>query len=284
MRRWLPITAAWVALLQAMPAMAERDPTSAAPVAPVRKKREIPSPITDRFYVRGTFFSPVVDTTLRIDAHSGTPGTALSAEKDLGLPGRLHQGRIELMFRLRTRNKLRVDYFEADRSGNQLLARPIFFGDEIFNVGDRATSSLDWRSFNLTYTYSFIRTDALEIGTGLALHMLEADARGAVPARQLQQEVSGAGAFPTIPLDVAWRISRRFALTARAQYLHAAVHHFAGALGEYHSDVQYRWKPNFAVGAGYTIMKSSLDVNDASFPGLFRLDVRGPEAFFRVSF
>jgi hypothetical protein len=105
-----------------------------------------------------------------------------------------------------------------------------------------------------------------------------------VTARNLRQEVSGAGAFPTIPLDLTWRISRRFAVTARGQYFRASVNHFQGSLAEYHGDVQYRWKPNFSVGAGYTVMRAFLNVNDANFPGLFRLNNGGPEAFFKVSF
>jgi hypothetical protein len=38
------------------------------------------------------------------------------------------------------------------------------------------------------------------------------------------------------------------------------------------------------VGAGYSIVRSALDLKESTFPGLFRLNVRGPEAFFRVSF
>lgn len=284
MRIWLSVAAALFAV-QAIPSHAERDPLSGAPIRP-GKKREIPSPITDRFYVRGTFFAPVLNTSIRVDPRNvapGTLGTLVSGEKDLGLDGRTAQGRIELMFRMRSRNKLRVNYFETDRNGNQVLSRQIQFGDQTFNIADRASSSLDWRSFDLTYTYSFVRNDRLEIGTGLAVHFLEADARGAVLARQVQQEVSGAGAFPTIPLDLAWRISRRFALTARGQYFHASLHGFQGSIADYHADIQYRWKPSFALGAGYSIMKWSLDVNDASFPGIFRLNASGPEAFFRVS-
>ena len=151
-------------------------------------------------------------------------------------------------------------------------------------MGDRATSTLDWRSFGLTYTYSFIRTDRFEVGTGIAVNFVEADAIGAVPARNLRQEVSGSGAFPTIPLDAIWRISRRFAVTARGQYFRASIDNFQGSMAEYHGDFQYRWKPNFSLGAGYTIMREFLDVNDASFPGFFRLNIRGPEAFFKVSF
>jgi len=63
---------------------------------------------------------------------------------------------------------------------------------------------------------------------------------------------------------------------ARAQYLHGSVNNFEGSMAEYHGDFQYRWKPNFSVGAGYTIMRSFLAVNDAHFPGFFKQNVRVP--------
>jgi hypothetical protein len=145
---------------------------------------------------------------------------------------------------------------------------------------------LDWRQFALTYTYSLFRNDYVEAGIGLGVHFLEADARGAVNAKQLRQEVSGSGAFPTIPLDITWRIWHGLALSARGQYFRASVNNFEGSIAEYHGDLQWRWRryPNFSLGAGYTIMRSSLDIDDTNFPGSFRLNVRGPEGFFKVSF
>jgi hypothetical protein len=288
MRNMLYLAAALLAL-QTAPAHAERDPWSGAPIKP-DKNRKTPSPITDRFYVRGTFYNPAISTTLRIDTQSpggglpGTTGTTLSGERDLGLDSRIPQGRIEIMFRLRERNRLRVDYFETNRRGDNVIARQIRFGDETFETNDRVTSSVDWRQFGLTYTFSLLRNDRFELGLGVGVHFLEAEARGAVEAKQLRQEVSGSGAFPTIPLDFTWRISRRFAFVARGQYFHASVNNFEGSMAEYHGDFQYRWKPSFSVGAGYTIMRDSLDVQDAHFPGAFRLNIRGPEAFFKVSF
>ena len=65
----------------------------------------------------------------------------------------------------------------------------------------------------------------------------------------------------------------------------ATVNNFEGSIAEYHGDLQWRWQryPNFSLGAGYTIMRSSLDVDDTNFPGSFRLNVRG-RGFFKVSF
>ncbi len=290
MRKGVHLTAALTFLaLQAVPAFAQRDPWSGAPVRP-DKNRQPASPITDRFYVEGIFFNPAISTMLRVDGQSpgpglmGTTGTIVSGEKDLGLDSRRPQGRMQIMFRLRERNRLRVDYFATDRRGDRVIAREILFGNQTFVAGDRVTSALDWRQFGLTYLYSAVRTDRFEVGVGLAVHFVQAVARGAVEAKQERQEVSGAGAFPTIPVDFTWRISRRFAMTARAQYFRAAVHNFEASLADYHGDFQYRWTPNFSLGAGYTIMKSSLNVNNTNFPGAFGLNVRGPEAFFKVSF
>ncbi len=265
------------------PALAERDKYSGAPLPP-QKKRLVPSPITDRFYVRGTLLSSHLTTTMRIDSSAGMPGTTVSAEDDLGLRSHVKQGEMEAMFRLRERNRVRLNYYESDRSATTALTRPINFGDQSFLVSDVATSSLDWRMFALTYSYSVLHRDRFELGAGVGVYLVQGEARGQVPARELSQEVSGVAAFPTLELDGTWRISSRFALTARGQYLSATVNNFSGSLGDYHADLQYRWRPNFAIALGYSSLKVSLDVQGGSFPGFLALSVRGPEAFFRVSY
>jgi hypothetical protein len=289
MRTWLNLAVAAALAALAAPALAERDPVSGAPIKP-DKHRPVPSPITDRFAVEGMFFDPAVSTSLRVDSANPGPGlpritgTPLSGEKDFGFDGRIPQGRFEIMFRLRERNRLRVDYFETNRRGDQLLTRQIVFGNETFEASDRVTSELNWRQFSLTYTYSVLRGERIEAGLGLSADFVQAEARATVQAKQLRQEVSGSGVFPTIPVDFTWRIWRGLSLYARAQYFRASVNNFEGSVGEYHGDLQYRWTPNFSLGAGYTVMKTALDLDDTNFPGSFRLNVRGPELFFKISF
>ncbi|MGH8211385.1 MAG: hypothetical protein ACREU6_17665 [Steroidobacteraceae bacterium] len=283
--RLVPAAAAIVALYTA-PALADRDPNSGAPLPP-SQKHETPSPITDRFYVRGIYYAPHVKTILRVDPHgalAGQVGTTLSAERDLGQDSRLNQGRIEMMFRLRARNKIRVDFLEVDRTATHQLGQPINFGEEAFPVSALLASEIDWRIFGLTYTYSIFHNDRFELGTGVGIHLLQAEAQAQVNATRQRQDVSGAGAFPTVPLDFAFRISQRFSVTARAQYFHASLSSFDGWLADVHEDVQYRWKPNFSLGVGYSSIRAKLALNTGSFPGGFALSLEGPEAFFRVSF
>lgn len=272
--------------LAALPARAEHDPWSGAPLPPERARREVPSPITDRFYVEGAWYMPQLTTRLRVDpsrAPAGTLGTRIDAEHDLALASRPAQGRMELMFRLRQRNRLRVDYEEVDRSSSHLLGRDINFGNQLFLAGERTNTELNWRIFTVTYTYSLLRRDRFELGTGLAAHFLEARAHGDVPTLAERQDVSGAGAFPTVPLDMSLRISRRFVLTARGQYFRAHLGKFDGSLTQLRGDLQYRWKPNFTIGAGWAATRVNLNLQTGSFPGAFSFNERGLQTFFRVS-
>ena len=279
------LLAAVLITAQAAPALADRDPNSGAPLPP--DKRPAASPITDHFWIRATYFAPQVHTTLRVDpsnAPPGTTGTPVNAEHDLGLPARLHQGRVDFMFRLRERSKVRVDYFEANRSGSQVLANDIVFGNETFGAGQLAQTTLNWQQFDITYTYSFIRNARFEVGTGLGLYFLEVDAIGQVPAQNQRQEVTAATPFPALPLDFTWVISSRWALTARAAYLRADLNGFRGWYADSGEDVQYRWNPNFVIGGGYASIRTNLTRSGGSFPGVFAMSIGGPQLFVRFSF
>ncbi|HXR88787.1 MAG TPA: hypothetical protein VN750_00745 [Steroidobacteraceae bacterium] len=279
----ISVTCAAPAVAQNEPPPAQHDKYSGAPLPPTTE-HIVPSPITDRFALRGTFFDSAVTTSLRVDSDRTGQGTLVNAERDLGLRGRVYQGRVEMYIRMRERHRLRVDYFESDRSGNKALTIPINFADQSFRKGDVAHTELDLRMFGLTYTYSMLRYERFELGGGLGVYLVQGDARGQVPARELSQEVSGVAPVPTLALDGTVRISRRFAFVARGQYMNGSSDNFNGSLADYHADFQYRWRPNFAIGVGYSQMRLSLEVRGGSFPGLVSLDVRGPELFFRVSY
>src|SRR3569833_1968234 len=145
MRIWLAPVAA--VLLTSTALAADRDPNSGRPLPPSKKART-PSPITDRFYVRGTFYPVHVKTFLQVNPHNaplGVVGTMLSAERALGETSRLNQGRIEMMFRFRKRNKIRVDWLEVDRTASHTLARTIDFGNQTITAASLLQSDVDWR-------------------------------------------------------------------------------------------------------------------------------------------
>ncbi len=283
--RTLPTLAAVLLAIPATPALAQRDPYSGAPLPPSR--HETASPITDHFYIQAAYFSPRLDTNFRVDpspAAPGITGTPVNAENDLGLAHRQHQGRVDFMFRMRDRNKVRVDYYETNRSGNQVLANDVVFGNQTFPAGQTALTTFYLQQFDITYTYSFIRNDRFEVGTGLAAYFLQLDVIGQVPAQNLRQEVTAASPFPALPLDLTWCISRRWAATARAAFLKVNHHNLSGRYWDNRADIQYRWVPNFVIGAGYASIRTDLARESGSFPGVVNMTINGPEIFLRFSF
>ncbi len=57
-----------------------------------------------------------------------------------------------------------------------------------------------------------------------------------------------------------------------------------GSLGDYHGDLQFRWRPNLAFGLGYQSTKTQLNITNDDPNGFMTLATHGPELFARASF
>jgi hypothetical protein len=262
---------------------------SAEPASPPREllqppKTVIPSPITDRFALRGSYQQPQVTTDLRYDDSGGFLGTELSGEQDLGLDDELNDGALEMMFRMLDRHRVRADFFQLKRNGTAQISRPVRFGDDTYLVSDQVVTTSDLRFFGLTYTYSFIHAERFEFSAGGGVHLFQVEGMASVPVRRIQENFDAAGPFPTLAVDGTYRITDRFSLNARAQYFGIGIDDVDGSLGIYHADVQFRAWRNLAFGLGYTKTSLHVDSTDESFSGRVFFDVKGPEAFVRVSF
>ncbi len=294
MRIWLaPVATLFVFSAVSGVALAQEatDPPRASPPPPHRELLQPPkkglqaSPITDRFALRVSYFAPRIDTFLRLDRTTGQPGTDLHVEDDLGLEDKSNMARMEMVFRLREKNRLRVDYLKLTRFGDQVLTKTIAFGDQTFLVNDRAQTELDYRSLGLTYTRSLLYFDRFELGVGLGISLLEAHAKGEVVARNVREKQDGVAPYPTLALDTTWRISKRWSLNARGQTFTANLSDFTGSMSDYHGDIQYRWARNFAFGLGYTSLRlRGESTSTKNMPGKLNQDIKGPEFFIRASF
>jgi hypothetical protein len=273
MRSW------WLGpVLLALGMAAHADDYSPPPPLPIA------SPITDHFALTGGFFWGSVTTFGRFDSKAGIEGTPFTAENDLGLTSQARQPFIEIMFRLEQRNRLRVDFIDLRRAADKVINRTIQYGDQTFLVDNPVHSAFDWRQMDLTYTYSFLRGEHYELGAGLGIHLIEAEATAEIPRTPQYADFNGAGPFVTLALDGTWRFTKHWSLNARGNYLKVTIGSVSGMMGQYHADLQYRWKRNLAFGAGYQRQQVELDVRNADPSGVLKLTISGPEVFARLSF
>lgn len=277
----------------AAPVTQTASPPREIPVGNARRERRqraprpqpsTPSPITDHFALRAIYFMGRVQTRAQFDSATGIAGTPFTAERTLGLADRTDQARVELMFRLENRSRLRFNFLDLRRSGDAQLTTPLQYGDQLFKSGSLLQSQLDWRQTDFTYTYSFIRTDRFELGLGAAVHLIEAEATAQVPNTPQRAVYSEAGPFVTLAADGTVRIDRHWSVNARGQYFKLTINNNDGSLAIYHADLQYRWRANFAVGLGYEYERVYVDLLNADPSGYVQLNISGPEAFARLSF
>jgi hypothetical protein len=243
------------------------------------------SPITDRFAARVSYYPASISTTGSVtDPNSTTPGTPISLEDDLGLSNKADQGRVEFIFRMEERHRIRVDLWQIDRSATQAPPKTIIFGDIILLPTDQVASDFFWRQSDFTYTYSVLHKKRFELGVGVGLHLIEASATTNVWARGLHESFDGAGPFGTVALDGTFLITDRFSFNARGQYMSLTLNDSKGKLGDYHADVQFRWKPNLAFGLGYESTAEQVTVTNSNPNGNMQFNVHGGELFVRASF
>jgi hypothetical protein len=243
-----------------------------------------PSPITDHLAFRAIWFEGKVGTNARFDPSQTTPGTYFSAEQTLGLTDRADQFRAELVFRLEDRDRLRVNWLDLRRSGDTIVTENIQYGTETFLSGEEVKSELDYREMDVTDTYSFLRYRRFELGAGLGVQLIEAEADAEVPNTSRYANFSAEVPFVTPAIDTTYLIAKHWSLNARAQYLHATISSTSALYEDYHGDLQYRWKPNLAIGLGFEYQEISLDLERNNPAGLIRLKLDGPEVSLRASF
>jgi len=256
----------------------------------------IASPISDRFYVRISAFGASPETNLRLDRTQPTGiiipcigitcGTELVGEEDLALDDQVEQARMEFDVRMSDRNHLRIDYFKLNRFGDVIVTDPIRFGDQIYTANDNIRTNLDWRVLSLTWTYSLFKAERFEAGLGLGMHVIEAHAEMKEPGTLNIEKFDEVAPFATVAFNAAYRITKRWSITARGQTFEYSQDEITGRLSDFHADIQYRWHRNLAVGIGYTQLRYELNREPlpGNKPAFFDMSVPGPEIFIRASF
>jgi hypothetical protein len=184
---------------------------------------------------------------------------------------------------MRKRNRLRVNMLDISRKGTATITQNFTYGNTNFQTGDLVYSKFDWRQIDFTWTDSFLQGDSYELGAGLGLHLVQADASAQAPAEGARQHFDGAGPFVTVAVDGTWRFTKRFAFSARGQYMKLTINDISGMLAIYHADLQFRWRPNLAIGLGYESSRTQLLIKNDNPSGYLHMNLKGPELFLRAS-
>lgn len=126
-------------------------------------------PLGEKFSISVNAFFPTLDTTVRVDAIDGSPGTTISFEQNLGMEDTEALPSYSVDWRFAKKHSITLGYFTLDRSGSAITSSEIRFGDEVYEIDLPISSFFDTNVTSFVYSYSLIFDEKKEIALSLGL-------------------------------------------------------------------------------------------------------------------
>lgn len=241
----------------------------------------------------GGFFL-TTGSEIRLDGETAGTGTPIDWENEFHVDDR-DQFRLDAFWRFANRHKVRLMYFENDRSNTSVLSRDIHFGDYTFPLNLEVDTLLNTRIIELAYEYAFYQRENLELSGSIGIHNTKVEAglrgklsttggQGEVDLVDVKETAEADGPLPVIGVRALWDMGHDFYFDGQAQYFVASINAYDGSIEDYKLGVTWFPFRNAGVGVAYNRFVTRLDVDKDSFNGRLTLRYDGPLAFVTVGF
>lgn len=243
-------------------------------------------PLNDRFSLSVGAFFLTTNTTVRVDG-SGLEGTPINLEHTLGISNS-SSFRLDGYWRFAERHKIRLMYFDENRSASHTINQDIVFNGQTFPVNTQLSARLDTTVVEAAYEYAFLRGDNYELAGSAGLHNLVFKlSLGAVGTNTNVSQSARAdvnGPLPVFGLHYVWRFAPHWNLDAMAQVFALKFNQFDGNLQDYTASVIYMPWNNFGFGAGWNEFVTHVNVDSSSYSGNLYWRYGGARLFFRLAY
>jgi len=224
------------------------------------------------------------DTTVRLDSTSGSVGTTLDFEDNLGLSERKTSPWVQLTYRFNPRHRLEASYVSLRRAGARTLSATINFGDNTYPVNTTVNSEFNTDVYRLAYGYSFINDRGKELAVLLGVHTTRIETSLITVSGTLSESASGTAPLPTVGLQGAYPFTGNLRVNGWFQLFSIKVGDYKGKLTNASAALEYMAFKNLVIGAGYSYYGLNLEAQDGDFRGEFDYNFRGPTLFGRLNF
>ena len=242
-----------------------------------------PNVIEDRFRVEVMMLGAALDTDLRIDPNLATQGTLIDAEDDLGLDSSELLPLAEITLLPGERHLIRLSGFATRRSERKIIDRTIVFDDQTYLPGEQVDSSLNLTLVGLTYGYSIVDLQRLNIALTFGLQVVEVEANAVVRNRVVRDAETGVTPLPLAGIEGRFDFDERWSVEARLQYLSVEFDEIDGSVLDARAALTWRKNPYLVFGLGYRRFEVEVDSRDDDTPGTVDMKLGGPLLFLRAS-
>ena len=210
----------------------------------------------------------VADIGSELEVVSGVGvGAVVDGEEALGLDNSIRQMRLWASVALGERHRLKLDFMDLSRDATKTLERDIQIGDTTYTVGTTVTTDLDLQFINLTYAYSILYDDRMDVALTIGIHGLrtkfdiEADTVGA-------ETESFILPIPLPGLSATFALTPDLFLKQNLEILWLRYANFQGMMVDMTFSLEYEIFEHVGIGLGYNTTRIRLDMEEESLPSV----------------
>ena len=249
----------------------------------------VPAAAADPLYEQGVSarlgaFFATADTSLRLDAANGALGTSISLESDLGYEDSKTVPTFDAMWRINPRHRIELGYARLARDAQKTITGEIHFGDSVFPVNANVNSKFETDTWRLTYGWSFYRDGGNELALLLGVHTTSFKTKLETSGGGIAEGADRTVPLPVIGLQGTWAVDPKWRLNGWVQVFALNYNDYEGSMVNGAVSAEYRFSPNVALGAGYTVFDYDLDVTKGKARGSFDYQFSGPMIYVNAGF
>ena len=215
------------------------------------------------------------DTTLRLDGQS-EKGTDINLENN-GLKKNLSSFEGALIWRFYQRHRLDLDYYTVSRSGSHTYTSDISIGGNDYPLGATVGMHNKYDLFSIDYRYSFVQDPSYELAGLVGFYggkvTFDVNAVGTVgnsgATATYNKSVSTTLPLPMLGASWDWYLNPQAKIAVAAMGMKAKIGSVDGHAYVVGVNGDYMFTRNLGLGARYTYVDISADVDKSDFNGSF---------------
>jgi len=243
----------------------------------------------------GGFF-PNIDSTFSLNPSSGGSGQDISLEDDLGISDTSSSAWIRFIWRFQPRHQFQAEWFQLNRDGETSAQGDFTIGDTTAFAGAGLSSKFDLNLGRLSYGYSILRDEKLDLSFLVGAHVLTTKATvtaagtiaidGGPVFNGSSTESSSTFTFPLPHLggQFTYRISPKWTAQATVLAFALEVNEYNGTLLEVDAHAAYQLSKHFGIGAGLKYFNLNVQAQKSRGGAEFDYQFLGPAVFGFATF
>ena len=274
---------------------------------------EIHPMMSARFGIWLGGFFPDIDTEISINGDVIEDPPKLNLEKVFGLEDSKTVFWGGANWRISNRNLIEIEFANLNRDASTELItdEPIEIGDSLVEAGIRVDSSFDLTLARLTYGFSVVRSEKMDVQLKAGVHLTDiaaslqlgagvrvcepGDDPDAPPGAPNSCEVSTASTdrlessdvtlpLPHLGASLSYAFTPKLALRAQVLGFALEINDIDGSLLELDADLIYHPWRRFGLGVGFRYFNANVESKGSHLNGEFDFEYFGPVGYGKFTF